>query len=379
MDPNYENESKGGPVVPAVASLTAVSTVFVALRLYTRVALSHSVSWDDLVTIIAYLITLAEGVVMIVHVEHGQGSHWDTLSPSEQVTYLQIFYTTLVLYTLALGVIKTAIMLQYLRIFTGKLRKVTIICMIMIGIWSAVVFLLSAFSCSPVRAFWDKTIDGKCLPNQPVWYASAAGNILTDLVIAILPIRTLWKLHLPKSQRLSLIGVFALGFFTCAISLIRVSALSVESDISFKNTTSAIWSFAELSCALITSSLPTIRPILYRILPRLFHPLTRSSNKKSNQGPEYAGYGVKSAPSMPEDESPLTKPPGTSTDKLSAHSSDIELQEDVGGSRTKDSTHRIVIDGVKPKKLMNLLPSDHQSCFTTISVGQTVIKQDSRI
>ncbi|KAL5606307.1 hypothetical protein BROUX41_002722 [Berkeleyomyces rouxiae] len=369
MDSDYHNEHQGGAIVPSISSLISLTSLFVGLRLYTRVVLSRSVSWDDLVTIVAYIITLAEGVLMIIHVDHGQGSHWDTLSPSEKTTYLQIFYGTLVLYYLALGVIKTAIMLQYLRIFTGQLRKGTIICMIVIGMWSTAILLVTINTCRPIRAYWDKSIDGYCIPNLPQWYINAGGNILTDLIIAILPIRALWNLHLPKSQRLSLIGVFALGFFTCAISLIRVFALSLDSDLSYKNIAAAIWSFAELSCALITSSLPTLRPILYRILPRIFHPSIRSSSKKTARGSEYAGYGAKSSSSMPEDESSLTKPPNTSTDKLTSDSSDIELQGDVKRSRSKHSVDRITIKGVKPKQHLNLLPNDHRRCFTTISAG----------
>ncbi|KAL5606305.1 hypothetical protein BROUX41_002720 [Berkeleyomyces rouxiae] len=399
MDAEYQRENRGGVILPAVSSLIALTTFFVGLRLYTRAVLSHSVSWDDLLTVVAYLIALAEGILMIIHVDHGQGRHWDTLSFSEQVTYLQIFYSTIVLYTAALGIVKTAILLQYLRIFTGKLRKVTIICMILIGMWSTAILLVIIFPCRPVRLFWDKSVDGYCIPDLPLWYINAGCNILTDLIITILPIRTLWKLQLPRSQRLSLIAVFALGFFTCAISLIRVFALSIGADPSYKNINAAIWSCAEVSCALITSSLPTLRPILYRILPRIFHPLTRSSAKKTNPSSISAGYAIKSSRTVPEDESPLTMPPGTSTDKLSSHSGDIELQAGMGSSRSGDSTYKVVMDGDKPKKHSNMLPNDQQSYFTTVSVGrksrgaetpgsdiqginvrtETVIKKDPRI
>ncbi|KAL5606304.1 hypothetical protein BROUX41_002719 [Berkeleyomyces rouxiae] len=398
MNSDHLKADRSGPIIPAVSALIAVTTLFVGLRLYTRAVLSHSMSWDDLLTVVAYFVTLAEGIVMIIHVDHGQGLHWDTLSASQQETYLLIFYITIFLYTLALGIIKTAILLQYLRIFTGQLRKVTIICMILIGMWSTAILLVVIFPCRPVRLFWDKSIDGHCIPNLPQWYINSGGNILTDLVITILPIRVLWKLQLPRSQRFSLIAVFALGFFTCAISLIRVFALSVTSDPSYENINAAIWSFAELSCALITSSLPTLRPILYRILPRIFHPLTRSSNKKSNHGSESAGYAIKSSRTMPEDESPLTKPPSTSTDKLTTHSSDIELQGDMKSS-TKVSTERVVVHAIKPKKHLILPTSNQQSCFTTISAGcdsngatnsmsdieginvrtETVIEEDSRL
>ncbi|KAL1887822.1 hypothetical protein Cpir12675_006408 [Ceratocystis pirilliformis] len=229
-----------------------------------------------------------------------------------------------------------------MRIFTGQFRKITIICMIVIGMWSTSIWLVTINTCTPVRAYWDKSIEGRCIPNLPLWYINAAGNILTDLVIVVLPVKVLWNLHLPKSQRLSLIGVFALGFFTCAISLIRVFALSLDSDLSYKNIDAAIWSFAELACALISSSLPTLRPIMYRILPRIFHPSIRSSGRKTTRGSEYARYGLKSNSTTPEDESSLTKP-HTSTEKLASDTSDVELQVRSG---------------------------DRRACLTTICAGQ---------
>lgn len=72
--------------------------------------------------------------------------------------------------------------------------------------------LVQIFSCKPISGFWRTDIGAVCLPSLPVWYLNAAGNIVTDVIIFALPVPIVWKLQMPRSQRLSLIGVFCLGF-----------------------------------------------------------------------------------------------------------------------------------------------------------------------
>jgi hypothetical protein len=119
---------------------------------------------------------------------------------------------SIIFYYAGLGAVKLAIMLQYLRVFAVKMRKITIWAMVIISGWSLSLVFVSIFTCHPVAGFWDKDIGATCIPNLPLWYINAGGNIITDAFIFILPLPVLWKLKLPKIQRLQLIGVFCLGF-----------------------------------------------------------------------------------------------------------------------------------------------------------------------
>jgi hypothetical protein len=83
---------------------------------------------------------------------------------------------------------------------------------ILIGMWSVAAVIININACSPVSGFWDQSIGAKCLPTPGLWYVMAGGNIITDVIIFALPIRVLWNLSLPLSQRYSLVGVFCLGF-----------------------------------------------------------------------------------------------------------------------------------------------------------------------
>jgi hypothetical protein len=123
-----------------------------------------------------------------------------------------MFYIMIDFYIAALGLIKLQILLQYLRIFTGTMRTVSIVATVVVCCWSTASLFADIFACVPIAKFWDQSINGYCLPVPTFWYVNAAGNITTDLIIFTLPIIPLWKLQLPLSQRLSLVGVFSLGF-----------------------------------------------------------------------------------------------------------------------------------------------------------------------
>lgn len=73
-------------------------------------------------------------------------------------------------------------------------------------------FLLSAnLACTPYRGIWDITVASYCWDSRVYNIVSAINNILIDVGVLLLPQKVIWKLHLSRSQRLGLSGVFAIG------------------------------------------------------------------------------------------------------------------------------------------------------------------------
>lgn len=65
----------------------------------------------------------------------------------------------------------------------------------------------SFFLCVPF-SFIDTV---HCLPRKAKWFSDAGVNIVTDLILLILPMPSLKGLNIPKHQKFELIAVFALG------------------------------------------------------------------------------------------------------------------------------------------------------------------------
>jgi hypothetical protein len=71
---------------------------------------------------------------------------------------------------------------------------------------------VTIFQCKPVAAAWNFSIVGaKCLNYVDYLYASSSINVATDIVLFVLPCPYLWRLNMPKKQRVILCVLFAGG------------------------------------------------------------------------------------------------------------------------------------------------------------------------
>jgi hypothetical protein len=117
------------------------------------------------------------------------------------------------LYSIALFLVKVSILLLYLRLFPSP--PFILACRTIAGImaaflvWTVFGFM---FMCMPVSYFWDRAIEnGSCIDMRIVSFTNAPWNILTDFVLFTLPVKTLWKLDLPRRQKVGLVVLFTIG------------------------------------------------------------------------------------------------------------------------------------------------------------------------
>lgn len=121
------------------------------------------------------------------------------------------------LYNGSLTATKLTFLLQYYRILgQGQMKKVISVAFVIVALWSISQLLVTIFNCTPIQKFWLPETPGTCIPNLPFWYINAAGNIVTDVIVFVVPLPALSRLKLHKNQKLALIGVFCLGFFVSA-------------------------------------------------------------------------------------------------------------------------------------------------------------------
>lgn len=74
------------------------------------------------------------------------------------------------------------------------------------------VLIAGNISCKPYEKLWDKTLPGTCnLNNNAFDVASAAFNVISDILILILPQNVIWRLHLELRKRIGIAVIFAIG------------------------------------------------------------------------------------------------------------------------------------------------------------------------
>lgn len=281
--PALPHNDRAPVLIGAVCLVLSVATIAVGLRVYTRSRVLKQLGVDDYLVLVAWMFCLATGISQCLNTRNGLGKHtWDITSDMQLENYLKGFYVSITLYQVCLLFVKLAFLTQYYRVFTvKKMRTTIIVAMVVIGSWSLSQVIISIFICDPVAGFWEKSIDSRCIANYPQWYINAAGNIATDLAIFVIPLPVLVHLHLPKAQRFVLIGIFSLGFFTCAISVIRVKYLKQGGDFSYENVEGSAWSVAEICSGVTCACLPTLRPLVSRWIPSLSNRLHKPGRRHS--------------------------------------------------------------------------------------------------
>lgn len=154
-----------------------------------------------------------------VDVRHGGvGHHIDAvavMAPEEVVYWGRLSLIAIpVLYALAVTFPKLVIIAIFLRIFVDKPSRIGCYIVAIITILACVVNIpLSIWQCSPPAFAWDKTIEGgSCAVNvQSHIRWGLFPNIVTDLVMLILPLPVVWRLHASPRVKAGLTITFLVG------------------------------------------------------------------------------------------------------------------------------------------------------------------------
>ncbi|KAJ5549218.1 hypothetical protein N7513_006452 [Penicillium frequentans] len=204
-------------VLAITTSFTILSTLFVSIRLWTRFKLVRSPGLDDLFIFAALLCSFAFYGFMLAERHYGLGVSRQQLSDEVAANQMHYLWLSVPFYNLALILSKLSALFLFLRIFRSKpfifITYALMGFLVIAGLW----MVTSGFVfCIPVSDFWrapPPVAVKHCLPKGPVWYSNAAMQIFSDVVILILPMPLLYKLQLPRPQKIGIMLVFGVGVF----------------------------------------------------------------------------------------------------------------------------------------------------------------------
>ncbi|KAK4042050.1 hypothetical protein C8A01DRAFT_44933 [Parachaetomium inaequale] len=258
-------------VLYVCAVVTAViGIVFVALRFYARRVIVHVLGWED------WLILAAQVIL-------GHGKHsW--LIPAENFSPMaKAGWYTILSYELSLLCSQVTIMLLYIRIWTLPwVRRTAYGLLALAIIYNILVVAMVATACVPLSAFWGFSIKSAYCHVKNIWWANTYLHIIIDFFIYLLPMPVILRVHFPNRQKVLLFVLFALGFFVCALSIIRLYILKITADAmdyTFDNIPIAFWSCVETNATVVIACFMTMKPLLSKWFPNL----TKASEGSSEQ------------------------------------------------------------------------------------------------
>ncbi|KAF2227996.1 hypothetical protein BDZ85DRAFT_277857 [Elsinoe ampelina] len=253
-------------IIGAAIATSTLMLMTVLLRGYVRVRIVKSLGADDWCIIISAITALGYTVGGVIQTRYGLGLP-PTLYPSENIVHgLKLNYAFRFLYCIAVSFFKFALCFAYLRITTNGLavriyRRVIIATMAFTLAFMIYYCAIVIFACTPIHKFWDRQTPGKCLPVPMVYYSPAVITIIVDIVLFLLPIPLVLPLRMNRRRKIGLIITFLLGFITTLCSVMRlIGSIKVpkHNDPQYL----IRWAIIEMNIGIITTSLPTLAPLL---------------------------------------------------------------------------------------------------------------------
>ncbi|KAJ5820021.1 hypothetical protein N7474_005612 [Penicillium riverlandense] len=307
----------GEAVIVANIVFLVLATVFVGLRFTSRIFISRRATAPDYVMLIGWILLVGITAVNIYGASKGLGLFAGVLQ-SWRRPLARAEYAFPVLYYPAVTAIKSSILLFYLTLAKGQFlfRVVVLVTFGIVILFGLSLTLVNLFPCRPLSAsFLIETPPGTyCIDIVALYISSAPINILTDVAIFFLPMPILWNIRLPRRQKVILLLTFGAGIFVIVISILRTEFLlhaAVERaikpqppsvhDLSCKLSTPIyslcthglvgtdydayvfLWSTVELSLGIMCGCVPSLKPLVSRILPWVLH-TTEETTRSSDTG-----------------------------------------------------------------------------------------------
>jgi len=162
----------------------------------------------------------------------GIGKHLVYVSMDDFLIGRKWAWISQIFYYAALGCVKCAIIALYHRLATQKEHKraLKIIGAIVLGHGIAAV-VTTAHMCDPVAIIWQPSFPIGCINILDFNYFNAAFHILTDLMLAVIPIPILKGLQVSRRKKIGLVIVFAVG----ALTILGTIARQVTNAIALNN------------------------------------------------------------------------------------------------------------------------------------------------
>lgn len=304
-------------VAPVFIAFTAITTIVLALRLWSRISIAGRLQSFDWATIGAYLLSIAWGAFSLY--ESKAVGDWAFICDQtyqETYNYERAYNILTFTYPIAILTIKVSLLLFYHQLSAWRPLRISVYVTAFICFANAMLgIFLWVFQCD-VPNLWDHmadlAINLSCpLDQMTILMATGGIGIFTDVVIWLIPIPMVWQLQLNTRERVLAIFTFGVGLIACVGSVCRLIAVRKflhYGNIDGNDSRDPInaWAIVEMNLALICACVPALRALLIKHVPKL---LSRASDgtdvsKNSKGSSNYKGHGKPSIVS--EEDGPST-------------------------------------------------------------------------
>ncbi|KAJ8071814.1 hypothetical protein OCU04_002128 [Sclerotinia nivalis] len=306
--PNYvdpETHGYGNVILNIV--LYIILCCFMALRIWTRTRLRASFGADDIMILFAMIPTTGFFVLsLLADIKFMWTRHQYDIPNSHVEFGLKMVLLIEIMFASACTLTKLSMLMLVRRMLTSASmfwRRVTMGAICVVGLQGGLFCIVLVFQCRPPQDYWKVTKDPQpnCIDQSSTLLLAGIVNTLTDFLVVLLPIRTVYSTNLPRRQSLIVSFLFTLGFLSCFAGIIRTYYMYKVTQVWDQVWASyPVWVTAavELYIGIICTSIPATKAFFVTYIPKLFnsHPscssrASRASLSPRNFTPRYNSKG----------------------------------------------------------------------------------------
>lgn len=282
-------------------------------------------------------------------------------------------------YSVVLPLIKTAILLDWCRVFISNNRYKNlfwwscIILSVLQCLWAVACVILLNLQCRPHHAIWEFYVPAKCYDLPSVMLGSGSVQVATDVIMVLLPQRIIWRLHMNWQRKLGISIIFGVGLVACVAACIRLAhtvTFSKEPDRMYFIGPLLFWAWGEMTAGYFILSVPC--------LPKLAAGLNLPSRVRSFFGLSYP-TGAANGNSAGGHSNPLVTIGGTgASNKRRFSKSALDTYHEIeNGMAMGSESQEHLRQEHGANQTNHPARDDHRAIHVTQSTHVTVTKKDS--
>ncbi|KAI1772054.1 hypothetical protein F4818DRAFT_427460 [Hypoxylon cercidicola] len=251
-----------------VIVVIVISTLAVAGRILSRWYFLKKPHIGDYILILAYgvYIATAAWVYRIIGTIGFLVDQWNVRAV-DLAPFLHLTFVVSNIWSVFVPLIKVAICMEWLHLFSPKGTRGFVFWSSHFIIWTNILtyficIVLLNIACVPYERNWNKLVPGTCgrADTARNTLVTSIINVATDIMIFIIPQKTIWNLNMSKRKRLGVSIIFAIGIFACAAAILRlVFSVQRNGSANFTHSFSAViaTSLAEGICGILVMCIPS--------------------------------------------------------------------------------------------------------------------------
>ncbi|KAH9232500.1 hypothetical protein K456DRAFT_1750874 [Colletotrichum gloeosporioides 23] len=240
--PERDAEDKGPTALGIVISVSALSTVFAAARLFVRGKRLGKVHLDDYLIIASVICGWVNVGTAIAAVAHGNGRHFDILDLEQKQGAILWTIAGFPAGVMSFGLPKLAVVALLTRIMNpSKGHK--------IFLWAMTLFCLANLAGCWILVYFAIYSGGFCA--------------FVDIYLAVYPAVVLAKLQMSVRKKVALSVALGIGSISSIVAIYKCTRLPslASQDFSYDTADLVIWTIVEGSTMIIAACIPVLQPL----------------------------------------------------------------------------------------------------------------------